>query len=134
VFRRYAAKLLVEYDMFQKEDFENGERYGKWLRQGTGFIYQPECHLLDLAPEFYCLDYVLAWMAVPLMERYLVDQCGGEWIYSKTTGRILKRWWRDGNRYDIFSFMERNDLGNLNMEPLVTRWLQIVDEAGDLFQ
>jgi hypothetical protein len=77
---------------------------------------------------------VLAWMAVPFMERYLIEQGGEEWIYSKTTGGILKRWWRDGNRYDIFSFMKMNDLGDLNMEPLMTRWLRVVEETDDLFQ
>ncbi|MFO7970544.1 MAG: hypothetical protein R6U40_02200, partial [Desulfobacterales bacterium] len=53
VFRRYAAKLLSEFEMFSKGDLSDGDRYSNLMTRYTGFYYQAETHLFDLVPEFY---------------------------------------------------------------------------------
>ncbi|MBW1704139.1 MAG: hypothetical protein JRJ86_03120 [Deltaproteobacteria bacterium] len=127
VFRRYAAKFLVEYEMFLSGDFSNGEPYAELMASYTGFYYQQESHLFDLVPEFYSLDYVLGWMAEAIMEERLKDILGFKWIFHSETGKILKKWWEKGNRYDIFQFIERNGFGPLGPEVLLRRWQEVLN-------
>jgi len=122
VFRRYAAKLLSEFEMFSKGDLSGGDRYSKLMTRYTGFYYQAETHLFDLVPEFYCLDYLLGWMGESMMEDYLRTNLGDRWMFKSETGNILKNWWAQGNRYDIFQFFNQNDLGHLNADRLLMRW------------
>ena len=129
VFRRYAAKFLAEYEMFLSGDFSNGEPYAKLMARYTGFYYQPESHLFDLVPEFYSLDYILGWMAEALIEERLKDVLGFQWIFHSETGKVLKKWWEKGNRYDIFQFMERNDFGSLGPEVLLRRWQEVLNRG-----
>jgi hypothetical protein len=43
-------------------------------------------------------------------------------MFDSNTGNILKKWWAQGNRYDIFQFFDQNDLGHLNADRLLMRW------------
>ena len=122
VFRRYAAKFISEFDMFSQGNLSDGEPYARLMRRYTGFYHQPESHLFDLVPEFYSLDYLLGWMGESIMERYLSESLGTGWMLKSKTGDILKKWWSQGNRLDIFQFFEKNDLGPLTMDLLVKRW------------
>ncbi|MDY7034849.1 MAG: hypothetical protein SV375_01625 [Thermodesulfobacteriota bacterium] len=126
LFRRYAAKFLIEYEMFYEGDLHNGERYSRMMTRYTGFYYQPESHLFDLIPELYSLEYVLAWMATPILEGYLKEMFGTDWIFNHGTGKILKKWWLEGNRYDIFKFLAMNGLGELRHEMLLERWRNVL--------
>ena len=126
VFRRYAAKFLAEYEMFSSGDLSNGETYAKVMARYTGFYYQPESHLFDLVPEFYCLDYVLGWMAEAIMDEHLKKHLEPHWIFQLKTGDILKQWWRQGNRYDISQFLRSNSLGALGPEALLRRWQEVL--------
>ncbi len=122
VFRRYAAKLLSEFEMFSKGDLSDGDRYSRLMTRYTGFYYQAETHLFDLVPEFYCLDYILGWMGESMLEDYLRTNLGDRWMFESKTGDILRNWWAQGNRYDIFQFFDQNDLGHLNADRLLMRW------------
>jgi hypothetical protein len=122
VFRRYAAKFIAEYDMFSSGNLSDGERYGDLMTRYTGFYHQPETHLFDLAPEFYCLDYMLGWMAEAIFDDHLRKRFGGDWIYHPEAVRTMKKWWHQGNQHDLPQFLEQNDLGGLTPEPLLRRW------------
>ncbi len=122
VFRRYAAKFLFEFEMFSSGEIENGESYSELMGHYTGFYYQPESHLFDLTTEFYSLDYILAWFAEAYMEEYLTDRFGSRWMFSPETGDVLRSWWKQGNRYNIFQFMSVSNLHPLDCEALVRRW------------
>jgi len=122
VFRRYAAKFVSEYRMFKRNDLTDGQPYAELMTRHTGFYHQPESHLFDLVPEFYCLDYLLAWMGEAAMEAHLKKCYGPEWMFQPAAGDTLKRWWRQGNRLDIFEFFKKNDLGSLTADLLMNRW------------
>ncbi len=122
VFRRYAGKFISEYEMFSRGDLENGEPYAEQMRKSTGFYHQPESHLFDLVPEFYSLDYLLGWMGEAIFAQYLQQELGEGWAFSQQTGEILKEWWQEGFRYDIFAFFAEKGLGELGPEPLLDRW------------
>ena len=126
VFRRYAAKFLTEYDMFSSGDLSDGALYAEYMARYTGFYYQPESHLFDLVPEFYSLDYILGWMTEAILEQYLKEHLGVRWMFEPETGRILKKWWEQGNRYDIHQFLELNKLETLNSERLLMRWQAVL--------
>ena len=125
VLRRYAAKFMVEYEMFLKGNISDGELYSEYMTKYTGFYYQPESHLFDLVPEFYSLDYVIAWIVEAIMEKYLKDRFGNEWMLKAETSRILKKWWAQGNKYNIFQFLEVNKIGQFTLEPLIERWERV---------
>ena len=122
VFRRYAAKFISEFEMFSKGDLSDGESYARLMARYTGFYHQPESHLFDLVPEFYSLDYLLGWMGESIMERYLSESLGTGWMLKHEAGDILKKWWSQGNRLDIFQFFEINGLGPLTTDLLFERW------------
>ncbi|MFW5635824.1 MAG: hypothetical protein ACOC3A_04135 [Thermodesulfobacteriota bacterium] len=127
VFRRYATKFLVEYEMFTRGDLSDGQPYADKMLEYTGFYYQPESHLFDLAPEFYCLDYVLGWMGEAVLEADLRRRGGENWMYRRETGEILKKWWHQGNRYDIFRFVDFNGLDNPGFDLLLKKWGKVLN-------
>lgn len=127
VFRRYATKFVVEYEMFTRGDLSDGNPYADQMLEFTGFYYQPESHLFDLVPELYCLDYVLGWMGEAVLEDRLRRTGGENWMFRRETGEILKKWWHQGNRYDIFQFVKSNGMGNLGMDMLLKRWEKVLN-------
>jgi len=122
LFRRYAAKFLAEYKMFSNGDLSNGHPYAELMARYTGFYYQPESHLFDLVPELYSLDYILGWLTETIMEDHLKEVAGHHWMFKPKAGRILKKWWGQGNQHEIPLFLKLNDLGGLNTAPIVKRW------------
>lgn len=121
-FRRYAAKFLAEYAMFESGDLSDGLVYADLMLRHTGFYYQPESHLFDLVPEFYSLDYILGWMTEAILEAELQSRFGETWMFEAGAGEVLKKWWAQGNREDIQKFLSRNHLGQLGPDALLSRW------------
>jgi hypothetical protein len=121
-FRRYAAKFLAEYSMFQSGDVSNGQIYADMLKHHTGFSYKPETHLFDLAPELYAYDYVISWTAEATLQRYLQEDLGEEWMFKRKAGELLKDWWSQGNRLEIDEFFEQNRIGPILPDDIVSRW------------
>jgi len=126
LFRRYGAKFIIEFEMFSSGNLTSGKLYADTMARYTGFYYQPECHLFDLVPEFYSLDFLIGWMAAALMEEYLCEHVGSDWIFCAETGEMIKRWWNQGNRYDVFQFLEKNGLDPLAPEKLLSQWEEIL--------
>jgi len=126
VFRRYAAKFIAEYRMFGSNSLADGNPYAEIMARHTGFYHQPESHLFDLVPEFYCLDYVLGWMGEAAMEDHLRNRFGENWMFQSGAGDLLKQWWRQGNRLDIIDFFKKNNLGLLSADMLVNRWAEVL--------
>ncbi|MEK6194653.1 MAG: hypothetical protein N2F24_10565 [Deltaproteobacteria bacterium] len=128
-FRRYAAKFIAEYRMFDHGSLEDGEPYAAIMALHTGFYHQPESHLFDLVPEFYCLDYLLGWMGEAIMEAHLRNSFGADWMFQPEAGDLLKQWWRQGNQIDIIEFFKKNDLGALTADLLVKRWCETLSST-----
>ena len=128
LFRRYAAKLIAEHRMFHTGELADGEPYATTMQRHTGFYHQPESHLFDLVPEFYCLDYLLGWMGEAAMEAHLREHFGEAWMFSPGAGSRLKQWWLQGNRLDIFAFFEFNALGPLHADLLIKRWERVLGD------
>ena len=125
VFRRYAAKFISEYDMFLRGDLADGRPYADLMAHHTGFYHQPESHLFDLVPEFYCADYLLGWLGEAALSDHLTSRFGeGGWV-GPEAGEWMKSLWRQGNRLDILPFFKSNGIGALSPEPLMARWTRL---------
>ena len=126
IFRRYAAKFLTEYEMFSCENISNGKLYSEYMSRYTGFYYQPESHLFDLVPEFYCLDYLIAWITEAILEKYLCQRYGSDWMFKKEAVNEIKNWWSQGNKYDVFEFLRVNGIGEFSITPILERWEKVL--------
>jgi hypothetical protein len=126
MFRRYAAKFLAEYKMFQTGNLSDGQPYAEVMGRNTGFYYQPESQLFDLVPELYSLDYILGWLAETIMEGHLNERLGPHWMFKQEAGQILKEWWQQGNQHDIPLFLELNELEALNADRIMKRWEEVL--------
>lgn len=105
--RRYAAKLVIEVDNFQEKRLQKGEKYyAEVMHRETGFHYDPETYLFDLMPDFYSLDYFLAFMGADSLWQYLAGSKGCNWPVNPETGDILRRWWKSGNQFDLAAFLQ----------------------------
>lgn len=122
VFRRYAAKFISEYEMFSNGNISDGGPYADTMARITGFYHQPESHLFDLVPEFYCADYLLGWMGEALLEQHLQNHLGDCWCLTERAGNSLKELWQQGNQLDIDSFFKENNMGKLDPTALLNRW------------
>jgi hypothetical protein len=129
MFRRYAAKFLAEYEMFQAGNLSDGRPYAEVMARYTGFYYQPESHLFDLVPEFYSLDYILGWLTETVMEAYLNEWLGPGWMFQQEAGRILKQWWQQGNENEIPVFLQLNGLEALNTNRIMRRWREALGQV-----
>jgi hypothetical protein len=120
--RRYAAKFLAEYDMFRSSRLEDGDPYAEIMARHTGFYHQPESHLFDLVPEFYCMDYLLGWMGAASLTSHLECRLGEAWYFDSEAPKILKSWWVQGNRRNFAEFFSYNRLAAPSPELLLERW------------
>jgi hypothetical protein len=125
VFRRYAAKFVSEYEMFTRGDVADGNAYADTMARYTGFYHQPESHLFDLVPEFYCADYLLGWLGEAMFGEQMAAQFGQDWCLSSAAGEKLKGFWRQGYAEDLFSFFEKNGFGAISAGPLRKRWSRL---------
>ena len=123
VFRRYAAKFISEYEMFSSGNLADGRPYADTMARITGFYHQPESHLFDLVPEFYCADYLLGWIGEAQLETHIKHRWGDAWCLQEGAGAWLKGLWTQGNQRDTQTFFEHNDLGALSPNALMARWL-----------
>lgn len=129
VFRRYAAKFISEYEMFSRGDLTDGRPYADIMARFTGFYHQPESHLFDLVPEFYCADYLLGWLGEAVLSDRLIDRFGEDGCLGSESGQWLKSLWRQGNATNIVDFFSRNRLGTLDAAPLVQRWRELLTSS-----
>jgi hypothetical protein len=125
VFRRYAAKFISEYEMFAGGDLSDGHPYADIMAHHTGFYHQPESHLFDLVPEFYCADYLLGWLGEAVLDENLVNRFGENGYLGPEAGEWLKSLWRQGNGRDIYAFFSQNGIGELADGALRGRWRQM---------
>jgi oligoendopeptidase F len=130
IFRRYAAKFLAEYEMFQSGDIADGTRYAELMHRYTGFAHLPESHLFDLVPEFYSLDYVWALVAEAAFTERFIETYGPEWMFHPDIGETLKALWRQGNRYSLTEFMVRNGFGGPAPESWSAKRRRGIDPVG----
>jgi hypothetical protein len=122
VFRRYAAKFIWEFEFFNGRDLDDGGPYAELMRHHTGFYHQPESHLFDLTPEFYCCDYLRGMLLAQRLAAFLEKADGTDWPLSTATGARLRSWWRQGHAADVDAFCTANQIPSPNAQSLAAHW------------
>jgi hypothetical protein len=121
LFRRYAAKLAYELELFA--DFEHAPRfsevYAEKLRAAIGFRYRPDNHLADLDDGFYSADYLRAWIRSAQLRRHLRATVGEDWWERAETGAFLRELFREGTRPSSEEVAQRIGFDPLDTDPLL---------------
>ncbi len=121
LFRRYAAKLAYELELFA--DFEHAPRYSETyaerLRAAVGFRYRPDNYLADLDEGFYSADYLRAWIRSAQLRRHLRAAVGEDWWERAETGAFLRELFREGTRPSSEEVAQRIGYDPLDTEPLL---------------
>ena len=106
--RRYGAKFLIEFENFSKNRISRGQDlYASVMERETGFFYDPETYLFDLMPDFYSLDYFLAFEASSILMHWLEKKFDREWFMKQEALNELKAWAALGSQYDLHEFVSR---------------------------
>jgi hypothetical protein len=122
VFRRYAAKFLWELELFNGLDLADGKPYGDLMRHHTGFYHQPESHLFDLTPEFYCCDYLRGMLMAHRLGSVLEEALGADWPLAAAAGGQLREWWAAGHTADIDAFCTIQGMAQPDVNDLIAHW------------
>ena len=121
LFRRYAAKLAYELDLWG--DFENATDYARTyednLRAAVGFRYRADGYLADLDGEFYSADYLRAWIRTAQLRAYLRGSIGEDWWRRPETGELLRALFAEGTRPTSEEIADRIGYDPLDTAPLV---------------
>lgn len=88
--RRYSGKFLAEKEFYETGNIKNSEPYCRYLKKSTGFVYEPEGYLIDMEPDFYSLDYLMAWCGADVLQEFLEIRFGLEWFARAEAGAFLK--------------------------------------------
>ncbi len=88
--RRYIGKFLAEMEFHEQGDLADPGPYCRQMHRATGFLYEPEGYLVDMEPEFYSLDYLLAWAGAHALRRRLEREFGNDWFRNPEAGHFLK--------------------------------------------
>jgi len=106
LFRRYIGKFLAEKELHETGAIKNPEPYCRHLKNATGFTYEPEGYLIDMEPEFYALDYLMAWCGADILREFLEIRYGAEWFERGDAGEFLRGIARLGRRDSLGKVLE----------------------------
>ena len=100
--RRYATKLVYEYELFENKAPENmGQRYADLFTDHMGITYWPEDYLSDVDAGFYTVNYLRAWMMEYHLTHHLEEKIGRNWFMCPDAGTLLAGLWRKGQTDDV---------------------------------
>lgn len=118
--RRYAAKLLYEFELHSSVDLSNAPSlYSELQTSATGFHTDETEFLYDLDDSFYSASYLRAWAFEVSLREYLKTRFGAAWWTSSRAGNFLREIWETGDRYTADEMAEQIGLGPLSFEPLI---------------
>ncbi|MCA1959451.1 MAG: hypothetical protein LDL33_01550 [Desulfomonile sp.] len=89
--RRYMGKFLAEKELHESGDITDHRPYCRQLGKATGFVYEPQGYLIDMEPNFYSLDYLMAWEGAEALRTCLEERFGEGWFASLQAGDFLRR-------------------------------------------
>lgn len=88
--RRHIGKFLAEKELHEKGDIKDSGPYCRRLEEATGFVYEPVGYLIDMEPDFYALDYLMAWGGADVLRRAIEKRFGKAWFEQPEAGEFLK--------------------------------------------
>jgi hypothetical protein len=120
--RRYAAKLIYEYQLYSGEVpwGSLSDLYVATLSDATLFTYDPADAFVDVDPRFYAARYLRAWQLQALLARTLVERFDEDWYRNPRSGPwIVEHLFAEGQRELAQELAQRVAAEPLSVTPLL---------------
>jgi len=96
--RRHIGKFLAEKELHETGDIKDPGPYCRHLEDATGFVYEPVGYLIDMEPDFYALDYLMAWGGAHVLRQCIEMRFGEGWFEKPEAGAFLEEIASPGRR------------------------------------
>lgn len=129
--RRYAAKMIFEYDWHSGKP-NPAERYRKYLGRAYGFPLtdvDAQRYLSDHDDYFYSAEYLRAWFLEAQLAEYLTKKFGKTWFANPKTGAFLRTLWAKGQELSGEELARLLGYKGIESGPLMRR-LQLLLDPG----
>ncbi|MEW6130815.1 MAG: hypothetical protein AB1757_27545 [Acidobacteriota bacterium] len=118
--RRYAGKLIYEYELHSSGDFNKGAKlYAEQQTNSTKFNTPEVDFLTDMDDSFYSANYLRAWAFEVMLRDYLKTKFDNKWWTSRRAGNFLKDIWDTGDRFDADEIASQIGLGAISFDMLI---------------
>jgi hypothetical protein len=120
--RRYAAKLIYEYQLYSGEVPWDSlpDLYVATLSDATSFSYNTADAFVDVDPRYYAARYLRAWQLQALIAHTLVERFDEDWFRNPRSGPwIVEHLFAEGQRELAQELAERVAGEPLSFAPLL---------------
>jgi len=120
--RRYAAKLIYEYQLYSGDVPWSSlpDLYVATLSDATGFSYDAADAFVDVDPRFYAARYLRAWQLQALLAHTLVERFDEDWYRNPRSGPwIVEQLFSEGQSELAQELAERVAGEPLSFAPLL---------------
>lgn len=120
--RRYAAKLIYEYQLYSGDVPWDSlpDRYVATLSDATLFSYSAADAFVDVDPRFYAARYLRAWQLQALLAHTLVERFDEDWYRNPRSGPwIVENLFAEGQRELAQELAQRVGGEPLSFAPLL---------------
>jgi hypothetical protein len=123
--RRYAAKVIYEYDLHSGENLASAATlYAQLQTEATKFKTDETDFLFDVDEGFYAANYLRAWAFEVALREHLKIRFGDHWWTSTRAGNFLREIWETGDRYNAQEMASQIGIGPITMDLLVQEFNQ----------
>lgn len=125
--RRYAAKLLYEYEMHTSDNVAGAPQiYAELQTDAIKFKASGVEFLADLDDGFYAASYLRAWAFEVALRDYLKSRFDKRWWTTKRAGDFLKEMWEVGDYYSADEMASQIGTGPITFELLTEEFNQLL--------
>ncbi len=118
--RRYAGKLIYELALHNGKTL-NGkeEKYKEILSSVTLMDYPAENYLYDVDENFYCTNYIRAWIFESQLKDYIKRKFGSKWFFKKKAAAFLLELWSYGQKFGAEDILKQLGYKGLDIDYLL---------------
>jgi hypothetical protein len=122
IFRRYAAKLLYELELYESADPEAmRRRYVELLADATKIEPSEADFLADVDLGFYASNYLRSWGFEAQVSLFLREEFGSAWFTRREAGSLLRELWAGGQRLTADELLRELTGAEIDLESVVER-------------
>jgi len=119
--RRFGTKLSYELKLHTADTLKGmDEVYKETFEEALKFKHPKNHYLTDHNDDFYCAQYLRAWIFEEQLRAALKKRFGEKWFNNKETGIFLTGLWADGQKYDVVELAQMLGYKDLSIEPLLS--------------
>lgn len=100
--------------------------YSHVLTDNLIMKYFPENYLKDVDENFYCTNYIRAWIFEAQVKEYMLKKFGYKWYKNRKAGDFLKEIWSYGMKYSPEEVLEFLDYKGLDINYLLNNTINLL--------